>query len=149
MSLKPTESGGRNCCLSNGCRLTDNLYIYRNAWQYFWLRTVEWEGGQRWQGSYGHLAQSDLVDVPEYVANSSMCGRGALFGDMDNYTPLKVDVKCLRCNVCCKSCQCSACESNLNRFALILLRLISPSLWKTFLFHPVVIVETDSNDTDF
>lgn len=56
-------------------------------------------------------------DIKQYVANSSMCRRDALFGDMDNYTPFNLDVKCLCCDVCCKSCQCGACESNLNMFA--------------------------------
>ena len=56
-------------------------------------------------------------DIKEYVANSSMCRRDGLFGDMDNYTPLNLDVKCLCCDICCKSCQCGACESNLNMFA--------------------------------
>ena len=50
-------------------------------------------------------------DIKEYVANSSMCRRDALFGDMDNYTPFNLKVKCLCCDVCCKSCQCGACES--------------------------------------
>ena len=42
-----------------------------------------------------------LVDdnINKYVANSSMCRRDALFGDMDNYTPLNLDVKCLCCDV--------------------------------------------------
>ena len=56
-------------------------------------------------------------DIKEYVANSSMCRRDALFGDMDNYTPLNLEVKCLCCDFCCKSCQCGECESNLNTFA--------------------------------
>ena len=40
-----------------------------------------------------------------------------LFGDMDNYTPVNLDVKCLCCDICYKSCQCGACESNLNMFS--------------------------------
>lgn len=56
-------------------------------------------------------------DIKGYVANSSMCRRDALFGDMDNYTPLNFDVKCLCCDICCNSCQCGACESNLDMFA--------------------------------
>ena len=39
-------------------------------------------------------------DIKEYVANSSICRRDALFGNMDNHTPLTFDVKCLCCDVC-------------------------------------------------
>ena len=57
-------------------------------------------------------------DIKEYVANSSVCRRDALFGNMDNYRRLSFFVKCLCCDVCGRSCQCGSCESNLDRFSL-------------------------------
>ena len=45
------------------------------------------------------------------------CRQDVLIGDMDNYTHLNLDVKCLCCDICCKSSQCGARKSNLNMFA--------------------------------
>ena len=56
-------------------------------------------------------------DIKEYVANASKCRQDVLIGDMDNYTHLNLDVKCLCCDICCKSSQCGARKSNLNMFA--------------------------------
>ena len=64
-----------------------------------------------------HVVDNDIKD---YVANLSTCRRDALFGSMDNYTPLNLDVKCLCCDVCCKLCQCGNCVNNLKNFASFL-----------------------------
>ena len=57
-------------------------------------------------------------DIKVYVANSSKCRRGVLFGDMDNYTPTELSIKCLCCDVCARSCVCGLCESRLKKFVL-------------------------------
>ena len=56
-------------------------------------------------------------DIKGYAANSTICRRDALFGNMDNYTPLNIDVKCLCCDVCCQSCDCGSCEFNVSLFS--------------------------------
>ena len=57
-------------------------------------------------------------DIKLYMANSSKCRRNALLGDLDNYTPEELSTKCLRCDVCARSCVCGVCESRLKPFVL-------------------------------
>ena len=57
-------------------------------------------------------------DIKVYVANSSKCLRNVLFGNIDNYTPEELSIKCLCCDVCAKSCVCVLCESRLKQFVL-------------------------------
>ena len=57
-------------------------------------------------------------DIKVYVANSSKCRWNVLFGDMDNYTPDELSIKCLCCDVCARSYVCGLCESRLKQFVL-------------------------------
>ena len=57
-------------------------------------------------------------DIKEYAANTKMCRRNALFGDMDDYTSEELTFKRLCCDVCAKSCVCGVCETRLKPFVL-------------------------------
>ena len=64
--------------------------------------------------SYRHVDD----DIKQYAANTSMCRRDALFGAMDNYSRVHMDIKCLCCDICAKSCSCGSCETKLQSFVL-------------------------------
>ena len=55
-------------------------------------------------------------NIKEYVANTTVCTRYALFQSMENYTHEHIGSKCMYCDVCAQSCTCEFCFEKLAYF---------------------------------
>ena len=54
--------------------------------------------------------------IKEYVANTTVCRRDALFQSMENYTREHIGSKCMCCDICAQSCKCECCSEKLASF---------------------------------
>jgi len=57
-------------------------------------------------------------DIKGYSVNISECRRLALFKDMDNYEQQSDGIRCMCCDVCCKTCTCGVCQSRHSFFCV-------------------------------
>ena len=55
----------------------------------------------------------------EYIMNKSVCHRGFLFRDIDEYHHLDLGTNCVCCDICSAKCDCGSCSINHQPFLLL------------------------------